>query len=104
MIFHAALIISLDVLRLLRNFAANAGLRFRTPEEYFLQEEERPFVRDFDPTVFLAEGAVKSTSASTSWDGPPHGNLCTTRDTNIWKCSSDHIFEDEWSRHCSILR
>jgi bifunctional polynucleotide phosphatase/kinase len=55
----------LNVLRIRRDFAANAGLRFRTPEEFFLQEEERPFVRSFDPTVFLAEGAVKSISAST---------------------------------------
>jgi bifunctional polynucleotide phosphatase/kinase len=64
--FRAALIVSLDVLRPLRNYATNVGLRFQTPEECFLQEEERLFVRDFDPTVFLAEGAVKSISASTS--------------------------------------
>ncbi|KAF2256368.1 PNK3P-domain-containing protein [Trematosphaeria pertusa] len=46
-----------------RDFAANVGIRFHTPEEYFLQEQSRPFVRGFDPTVFLEEGAVKSTSA-----------------------------------------
>ncbi|KAF2797926.1 PNK3P-domain-containing protein [Melanomma pulvis-pyrius CBS 109.77] len=46
-----------------RDFAANTGLTFLTPEEYFLHEESRPFVREFDPTVFLQEGAVKSTSA-----------------------------------------
>ncbi|ORY12270.1 polynucleotide kinase 3 phosphatase-domain-containing protein [Clohesyomyces aquaticus] len=47
-----------------RDFAANVGLAFRTPEEHFLQEDPRPFAREFDPTNFLQEGAVKSTSAS----------------------------------------
>ncbi|KAF2704765.1 PNK3P-domain-containing protein [Pleomassaria siparia CBS 279.74] len=46
-----------------RDFAANAGLHFHTPEEYFLHEEVRPFVRTFDPSVFLAEAGVKTTCA-----------------------------------------
>ncbi|KAF2467058.1 PNK3P-domain-containing protein [Lindgomyces ingoldianus] len=46
-----------------RDLAANVGIAFQTPEEHFLQEDSRPFVRDFDPTIFLHKGAVKSTSA-----------------------------------------
>ena len=46
-----------------RDFAANVGIPFRTPEEYFLQEDPRPFVRTFDPAVFLREGIAKPESA-----------------------------------------
>ncbi|KAF2266661.1 PNK3P-domain-containing protein [Lojkania enalia] len=46
-----------------RDFAANIGIHFRTPEEHFMHEDSRPFVREFDPTNYLQEGAAKSTSA-----------------------------------------
>ncbi|KAF2204780.1 PNK3P-domain-containing protein [Delitschia confertaspora ATCC 74209] len=48
-----------------RDFAANIGIRFRTPEEYFLHQEPRPFVREFDPPAFLAKAFGKAHSAST---------------------------------------
>ncbi|KAF1960144.1 PNK3P-domain-containing protein [Byssothecium circinans] len=38
-----------------RDFAANIGISFHTPEEYFLQEAPRPFIRSFDPAAFLKE-------------------------------------------------
>lgn len=62
-----------DVLRMFRDFATNLGIRFYTPEEYFLHEDARPFVRAFDPATFLTEGAVKSTTAGKYWDCQPHG-------------------------------
>ncbi|KAH7148322.1 polynucleotide kinase 3 phosphatase-domain-containing protein [Dactylonectria macrodidyma] len=31
-----------------RNFAHNAGIKYHTPEEFFLGEKERTFIRDFD--------------------------------------------------------
>jgi bifunctional polynucleotide phosphatase/kinase len=62
-----------NILKSCRDFAANVGIPFKTPEEFFLQENARPFVREFDPTVFAQKGAVKSTTASRFKDQKPHG-------------------------------
>ena len=53
--------------------AANVGISFLTPEEYFLQEEARPFAREFDPMVYLEQRAAESTAARTSGMSKPHG-------------------------------
>ncbi|KAJ4987269.1 polynucleotide kinase 3 phosphatase [Stagonosporopsis vannaccii] len=47
-----------------RDFAANVGLTFHTPEEYFLQQTPQPFARSFDPTAFVNKKAESSTSAN----------------------------------------
>jgi len=36
-----------------RNFAYNVGIAFKTPEEFFLNEEPRQFFRDFDPATYV---------------------------------------------------
>ncbi|MCJ1340552.1 hypothetical protein MMC09_005848 [Bachmanniomyces sp. S44760] len=36
-----------------RDFAANVGINFMTPEEYFLNEPSRPFTRSFEPSLHL---------------------------------------------------
>lgn len=41
-----------------RNFAQNLGLTFLTPQEYFLKEEKRPFVRSFDPSSYTSLAPV----------------------------------------------
>ncbi|OAK95989.1 PNK3P-domain-containing protein [Phaeosphaeriaceae sp. SRC1lsM3a] len=48
-----------------RDFAANVGISFHTPEEYFLHEDPRPFTRNFDPTVYITKNGLveKPTSA-----------------------------------------
>lgn len=57
--------LSPNILKAYRDFAANVGIRFHTPEEYFLQEEVKPFVRSFDPAVFLQQSSSgKSIPAS----------------------------------------
>ncbi|KAL1302095.1 hypothetical protein AAFC00_002531 [Neodothiora populina] len=44
-----------------RDLASNIGIRFSTPEEFFLDEEVRPFARVFDPSIVLAtKGSYKS--------------------------------------------
>ncbi|KAK2625111.1 hypothetical protein QTJ16_005480 [Diplocarpon rosae] len=42
-----------------RNFAHNVGLKFFTPEEYFLGEAPRPFTRRFDPTEYLEKSGAE---------------------------------------------
>jgi hypothetical protein len=55
------------VLRITRDLAANVGVSFHTPEEYFLREQPRPFTRNFDPTTYLSERELvgQPTSACT---------------------------------------
>ena len=36
-----------------RDFAANVGIPFHTPEEYFLGDAVKPFVREFNPTDYV---------------------------------------------------
>jgi len=36
-----------------RDFAANVGIQYQTPEEFFLGEKPRAFTRTFDPTSYL---------------------------------------------------
>ncbi|KAH7356726.1 polynucleotide kinase 3 phosphatase [Rhexocercosporidium sp. MPI-PUGE-AT-0058] len=43
-----------------RNFAHNVGIKFYTPEEYFLGEAPRPFTRTFDPSEYLGVSAEEA--------------------------------------------
>jgi bifunctional polynucleotide phosphatase/kinase len=47
----------------IRDFAANVGIPFHTPDEFFLKQPPRPFVRPFEPSQHLAPIA-NSTDAS----------------------------------------
>lgn len=50
----------------IRNFATNVGIEFQTPEEYFLHEVPQPFVRDFEPSVYLSTTSTTTTSTNAS--------------------------------------
>ena len=54
-----------------RDLAMNVGIDFKTPEEFFLNEEPLAFARTFDPKAYL--NAVSCTSTDTS-------KLCHHRD------------------------
>ncbi|KAL8978851.1 MAG: hypothetical protein Q9205_005670 [Flavoplaca limonia] len=47
-----------------RNLAANVGIDFKTPEEFFLHEAVLPFTRDFEPSKYLIPSLVTSLDAS----------------------------------------
>ena len=47
-----------------RDFAANEGIDFKTPEEYFLSEAPSPFTRAFEPSVYLNTAVPASTDAT----------------------------------------
>ena len=52
-----------------RDMAANVGIQFHTPEEYFLEEAVMPFVRPFDPSNYLLNEMEAVTARGT--DGTP---------------------------------
>lgn len=49
-----------------RDFAANVGISFQTPEEYFLGEVAKPFTRAFDPAPYLASKLDSAEDSTTS--------------------------------------
>ncbi|KAI9664569.1 MAG: hypothetical protein M1821_006015, partial [Bathelium mastoideum] len=47
-----------------RDFAANVGIVFKSPEEFFLGEDAKPFKRDFDPATYVGKGVETATNAT----------------------------------------
>ena len=47
-----------------RDFASNVGITFQTPEEFFLGEAPKPFVRSFDPADYLKAEVNSATDAT----------------------------------------
>lgn len=52
------------VLKHPRDLAANIGLKFYTPEEYFLREDPEPFQRLFEPARYLGDQGADETNGS----------------------------------------
>ncbi|KAF2150808.1 PNK3P-domain-containing protein [Myriangium duriaei CBS 260.36] len=50
-----------------RDLAANVGIQFYTPEEYFLSDPPRQYVRSFDPSDFLTNLVDASTNGTSSF-------------------------------------
>ena len=47
-----------------RNFAENVGIRFQTPEEYFLHKAPEPYIRQFVPSEYLKPSGNDAPNAS----------------------------------------
>ncbi|KAI4727080.1 PNK3P-domain-containing protein [Aureobasidium sp. EXF-10728] len=47
-----------------RDLASNVGIKFMTPEEFFLGEDPRPFNRTFDPSAHVSSILTSKTDAS----------------------------------------
>ncbi|KAI4747186.1 PNK3P-domain-containing protein [Aureobasidium sp. EXF-12298] len=47
-----------------RDLASNVGIRFMTPEEFFLGEDPRSFTRTFDPTAHISPVPTSKTPAN----------------------------------------
>ena len=47
-----------------RDLAANIGINFQTPEEFFLGEEAKPFTRAFEPATYLDTELTSQTDAT----------------------------------------
>lgn len=47
-----------------RNFAGNVDIVFKTPEEYFLNHDSEPYIRQFDPSEYLKQNTADSPNAS----------------------------------------
>jgi len=47
-----------------RDLASNIGINFMTPEEFFLDDEPRPFARAFDPSKHVSPVLTSKTDAS----------------------------------------
>jgi hypothetical protein len=49
-----------------RNFAENVGIKFHTPEEYFLGEAPRDFHRSFEHSEYLPSSTTEGKGAHAS--------------------------------------
>lgn len=79
------------LLILRRNFAENVGIKFFTPEEFFLKQTPRPFTRTFEPGDYSSENTI-------GWDYHCPLLIC------YWRCSSvSKIHKTQPDRHSHFL-
>lgn len=90
-----------------RNLAANIGVKFFTPEEFFLGEPPRQFTRDFEPTVFSLEGSAdefelafekKSEKEVVLFCGAPGAGKSTFYSKNLRPLGYERINQDTLKR------
>jgi len=84
-----------------RNLAHNLGITFKTPEEFFLDQEPRPFRRDFDLAKFPLDASSTGVSFEKRNDtdvvlfcGPPGAGASTFFWTTLKPLGYNRINQD----------
>ena len=93
-----------------RDLAANVGIKFKTPEEFFLEEEPRPYNRAFDPREFLdqlEEGVVAPITKANPLDvvtlcGSPGAGKSTFFWTTLKPLGYERVNQDILKSVCSF--
>ena len=93
-----------------RDLAANVGIGFKTPEEFFLNEKPRPYSRVFDPREFLdqlVEGVVAPITKADPLDvvtlcGSPAAGKSTFFWTALKPLGYERVNQDLLKSVCSV--
>lgn len=93
-----------------RDLAANVGIEFKTPEEFFFKEKPRPYSRVFDPRRFLdqlVEGVVAPITKADPLDvvtlcGSPAAGKSTFFWTFLKPLGYERVNQDILKSVCSI--
>ena len=96
-----------------RNLAHNIGIPYQTPEEYFLREKPREFVRDFNLASYpfvAGDGDLTAEVFDTKdqnvvlFCGPPGAGKSTLYQTLLEPLGYERINQDTLVRFASIFR
>ncbi|EEH48399.2 polynucleotide kinase 3'-phosphatase [Paracoccidioides brasiliensis Pb18] len=73
-----------------RDFASNVGILFKTPEEFFLNEDPKPIIRHFDPKAYIV-GTSEDIQISFEKKNDPElvifcGSPGSGKSTFYWRC------------------
>ncbi|KAK7739096.1 DNA kinase/phosphatase Pnk1 [Diatrype stigma] len=81
-----------------RNFAHNVGVAYRTPEEYFLGEAPREFLRDFDLAAFPYPSATTAAADSDNNSSNKEGSKKELQEEGSTATNTNVLFERKNAR------
>ena len=82
-----------------RDFAANLGIKFQTPEEFFLGQTPQVFARAFDPLLYMSKSTTARYTKSNDKDivvlvGSPGAGKSTYYWTNLQPLGYERVNQD----------